>query len=172
MIDKNITSYDCVSFGGEEYLPSDDELTNNLETFLEQGDADVVKIEEISESDIPMTRIISTLEHGSREVACMESVCPYGPYLLSLRGHLGASASIVLNRSMEIGEPSLIYIDKRFDNTSELDIHKCDLTAEWYPIEDFVQKRLRTLGNEVSVLEIENLERFATAYFNRGDDDE
>jgi hypothetical protein len=172
MIDKNITSYDCVSFGGEEYLPSDDELTNNLERFLHQGRASVTRVEEATNSGISMTRINSTVEHGCREVACLESICPHELYLLSIKGFLGVCASIVLNRSMEIGEPSLIYIDKRFDNNSELDINDCDLTVEWYPIDALAETRLRNLSDKVTVLKIGDLERLATAYFNRGDDSE
>lgn len=112
-------------------------------------------------SDVAM-RSIYTVRYGSDKVEVYETVGPN--VLTSLRsGSLGLACTALLQMSLQYGEPTLIYIDKKPGYS--------DITAEWWPKEllpalpERVAMHVATYS--VEPIQLRDVEREAEKYLLR-----
>jgi hypothetical protein len=110
---------------------------------------------------------------GEFEVSGFETYTPLGVFL-SLEGHLGLAASVIISQAMHTGVPTQTYTDEAPPASLFEDPYQ-DLTAEWYHPQavemGFPASRLekRIGGLDHDPIGLGELERYARVWLSAGE---
>jgi hypothetical protein len=115
------------------------------------------------------------VDFGEFELSGFETVSPIGMFV-SLEGHLGLAASVVLGQALRAGSPSRTYTDELPPPDGTAGELYQDLTAEWYhprAVEagaDEVRMQNRAEGFEHEPIELAELERYVRVWLSLGEE--
>jgi hypothetical protein len=156
-----------------EYVP-DDDLRELLDEVLQEA-----TVSYGDEQDLELSAGIEGMQRdyevtfGEFEASGFETYTSLG-VSVSLEGHLGLAASVILSQATFTGAPTQTYTDEAPPATLSDDPYQ-DLTAEWYhpkAVEiGFPESRLeqRTGGLDHDPIGLDELERYARVWLSAGE---